>query len=126
MITLPDTNVILRYLLSDVPNQHQDAVEFFEKVRTGKEKAFILESVLVECVYVLFKYYKAPKKEISDKLSALLHYRGIVNKDAADCITALSLFEKKNIDIVDCLLYAKSRKDNYRLFSFDEKLKKLK
>lgn len=126
MITLPDTNVILRYLLGDVPNQYQDAVELFEKVRTGKEKAFILESVLVECVYVLLKFYKTPKKEISYKLSALLHYRGIANKDSADLITALSIFEKKNIDIVDCLIYVKSRKDNYRLFSFDQKLTKMK
>ena len=126
MTALPDTNVILRYLLGDVPDQYQDAEDLFEKVRTGKEKALIMESVLVECVYVLLKFYKAPKKEITEKLSALLHYRGIVNKNAAEFITALSLFEKKNIDIFDCLIYVKSRKDNYRLFSFDDKLKRMK
>ena len=54
--TLPDTNVILRYLLADVPEQFTTAKEFFEKVRTGVEPAVISESVLVECLYVLTKF----------------------------------------------------------------------
>jgi predicted nucleic-acid-binding protein len=50
---LPDTNVVLRYLLKDVPDQFARAEQFFEEVRTGKTKAVMLESVLVECVYIL-------------------------------------------------------------------------
>jgi len=47
---LPDTNVVLRYLLQDVPDQYGRAEKVFEDVRTGKAKAVILESVLVDCV----------------------------------------------------------------------------
>ncbi len=126
MITLPDTNAILRYLLNDNPTQYKYAEELFEKVRTGKEKALILESVLVECVYVLTKYYKISKLESSEKLSTLLHYRGITNRDTANLVKALKIFAENNIDIVDCLLYAKSKNKNYRLFSFDEKLRKMR
>lgn len=126
MTTLPDTNAIIRYLIGDIPAQYKTAEAFFEKVRKGSEKAFILESVLVECVYVLTKYYGVPRPEVSEKLSSLLHYKGIVNHDDNELLKALALYAVKSIDIVDCILYAKFRGQNHRLFSFDEKLIKMK
>lgn len=120
---LPDTNVILRYLLADEPQQHEKAAKFFEKVRTGAEKAVILESVLVECVYVLTKFYKVPKDESAGKLRDLLHYKGIANGDRAELVEALSLFaQKPSLGIVDCILSAKARKSKAVLFTFDEAL----
>ncbi len=105
---LPDTNVILRYLLADEPQYHEKAARFFEKVRTGAEKAVILESVLVECVYVLTKFYKVPKEEAAGKLRDLMHYKGIANADRAELAEALSLFSRKpSLGIVDCILSAK-------------------
>lgn len=53
---LPDTNVLLRYLLKDDPEQFSRAEEFFERIREGKERAILLEGVLVECLYVLTKH----------------------------------------------------------------------
>jgi predicted nucleic-acid-binding protein len=78
---LPDTNVLLRYLLRDNPGQFHVAEEFFEKVRTGKAKARILEGVLLECIYVMTKYYQVPRAEVSAALIGLLHYKGITNQD---------------------------------------------
>ena len=123
--SLPDTNVVLRYLLRDIPEQYETAEKFFEKVRTGKEKAVILESVLVECVYVLMKFYKVPKNETAEALTGLLHYKGVTNRDKAALIEALELFSAQNLDIVDCVLLAKAKLANARLFSFDKALNKL-
>jgi len=121
---LPDTNTILRYLLEDEPDLYQRAAKVFEKLRTGDEKAIILESVLVECVYVLTKFYKVPKKETSSRLSALLHYRGIMNDDRNELIEALTIFaERPSLDIVDCILCVKAKKPNISLFTFDKALK---
>jgi len=120
---LPDTNTILRYLLGDEPRLYEKAAKVFEKVRTGEEKVVILESVLVECVYVLMKFYKVPKKEASAKLQELLHYRGVMNDDRDELVEALSTFaEKSSLDIVDCILCAKAKKSNMSLFTFDEAL----
>lgn len=120
---LPDTNTILRYLLRDNLSLYETAVKFFEKVRTGEEKAVILESVLVECVYVLTKFYKVPKAEASLKLSELLHYKGIANDDRDELTEALTTFAgKPSLDIVDCILCAKAKKSNMSLFTFDEAL----
>ena len=68
---LPDANTILRYLLNDSPAQYKTAHAFFERVRVGDEKVIILESVLVECVYVLLKFYRVPKNKISDRKSVV-------------------------------------------------------
>lgn len=121
---LPDTNVILRYLLEDEPHLYKKASEFFEMVRLGEEKAVILESVLAECIYVLIKFYKIPKEEVTDKLKGLLRYKGIVNEDKRELIDSINIFNEKNLGIVDCILCAKAKTPNKTLFTFDEKLKK--
>ena len=121
---LTDTNVILRYLLEDNRLLYEKARELFEKVRSGDEKILILESVLVECVYVLLKFYKVPKDEITAKLRGILHYKGVLNKDKEDLLEALNIFALKNLDIVDCVLCVKAGNNNMRLVTFDKDLKK--
>jgi len=122
---LPDANTILRYLLKDVPQQFEEASAFFEDVRVGRIKAFILEGVFVECVYVLLKYYDIPRKVISQSLSGLLQYKGIMNQNKDILVEALRLFAAHNLDIVDCLLVSKGAREQMRIFSFDKEVIKL-
>ncbi len=124
MTRIVDTNVILRYLLNDEPRLSRLAGDFFEKVMSGEEKAIVPECVIAECVYVLTKYYKVPREKTSEILGGLLHYKGFVN-DVQDCLLeALSLFSESSFAIVDCIVYARSRRAGCALMSFDEKLKK--
>ena len=122
---LPDTNVILRYLLKDVPEQYAQVEKFFEAVRIGKTKAVILESVLAECVYILLKFYRVPKQMAVESLIGLLQYKGMANKDKAELVDALQTFAHQAMDIVDCLLLAKARHGKGRLLSFDKDLNRL-
>jgi predicted nucleic-acid-binding protein len=122
---LPDTNVVVRYLVKDDIELYKQAKTFFDKVKTGEESALILESVVAECVYVLTKIYKVPKEKTADSLKNLLRYRGIINEDRADLIKALTTFAERSMDIVDCILYVKAKGMDTSLFSFDEDLNKL-
>jgi predicted nucleic-acid-binding protein len=122
---LPDTNVVVRYLVKDDIELYKQAKTFFDKVKTGEESAHILESVVAECVYVLTKIYKVPKEKTADSLKNLLRYRGIINEDRADLIKALTTFAERSMDIVDCILYVKAKDMETSLFSFDEDLNKL-
>ena len=124
-IILPDTNVVLRYLLKDIPDQYEKSAAFFEKVRSGTERAVILESVLVECVYILLKFYGVPKVEIAASLTGLLHYRGVVNRDKDAMVEALRVFAENKLDVVDCMLIAKGKHDNMTIFTFDKALGKV-
>ncbi|MCX5815015.1 MAG: PIN domain-containing protein [Proteobacteria bacterium] len=116
---LPDTNTIIGYLLRDNEELYGKAQVVFEKVRTGTESIIILESVLVECVCVLLKYYNVPKSEASTKLKQFLGYKGILNKDKKELIDALDMFAETSVDIVDCILYVKAKNYKMSLFTFD-------
>lgn len=120
---LPDTNAILRYLMNDVPEQSQEAGDFFEQVRVGQIEAEILESVVVEAVYILTKFYNVPKDNAAEALQGILRYKGISNSDREQLLEALSLFATSGVDVVDCILAVKSK--GKELFTFDKKLKNL-
>jgi predicted nucleic acid-binding protein len=122
---LPDTNVIVRYLVADDPVLHAKAKEFFDRVRNGGARAVILEGVVAECVYVLTKIYRVPRDRAAAGLIDLLRYKGIANDDRLELIQALSLFSEENLDIVDCILCAKAAAAGERLFTFDGELNRL-
>ena len=124
-VHLPDTNVIVRYLVNDDPVLFARAKAFFDKVRQGAERAVLLESVIAECVYVLTKIYKVPRAEAASVLNDLLQYKGICNTDKAELIHALQLYSAKNIDIVDAILCTKASSENFFLFTFDKTLQKV-
>ncbi len=123
--SLPDTNILIRYLVKDNPALFTKAKGFFDKVKNGTEKAIILESVIAECIYVLTKIYKVPRDRASDSLVNLLHYKGVINEDRKELVLALTIFSDTGLDIVDSILCAKASGSDANLFSFDEELNKV-
>lgn len=124
-VYLIDTNVVLRYLLGDHPEFSPKAEAFMTDVSTGTKKAEIPDVVMVECVYVMEKFYEIPKIKIVAKLSSILNFSGIVNPDRSELLEALLKYEKYNVDIVDCILAACSSPEKV-IISFDKDMKKLK
>jgi predicted nucleic-acid-binding protein len=124
-VYLIDTNVILRYLLDDHKRFSQRAKAFIQDVAKGIKKAELLSVVVVECVYVMEKFYEIPKTEIVDKLSRILNIKGIVNTDKSKLLDALVKYENSSADIVDCMLAARSSPQSV-IVSFDKDFKKLK
>ena len=124
-VYLIDTNVILRYLLGDHAELSPKAEAFMLAVSKGTKKADIMDVVIVECIYVMNKFYKIPKSEIVGKLSGILNFAGIVNTGKSKILAALLKYRDSNVDIVDCILAANS--SNSRIvISFDNDLIKLK
>jgi predicted nucleic-acid-binding protein len=123
--SLPDTNVIIKYLTRDNEPLYAKAKAFFDRVNIGAAKVVIIESVITECIYVLTKVYKVPRNEAAASLIAILHYKGIANYDRRELIRALTLFSERNIDIVDCILCSKAASAEAHLFSFDDALNKI-
>ncbi len=123
--SLPDTNIIIRYLIADDRAMHEKAKDFFDRVKNGAVKAVILESVIAECVYVLTKIYRVPRDRAAGSLIDVLHYKGIANDDRQELIMALSMFSEQRLDIVDCILLARTRSDADHLVTFDAELNKL-
>jgi predicted nucleic-acid-binding protein len=124
-VYLIDTNVILRYLMADHEKFSPKAKAFMVKVSQEKTKAEIPAVVIVECVYMMEKYYRIPKLEITDTLSRILNFSGIVNSDKSEILEALIKYEASDADIVDCLLAA-SFAPGRVVVSFDKDFARLK
>lgn len=117
-----DTNVILRHLLADHPDLTSRAHRFFEPVKRGETQAFLLESVVAECVYVLAGVYQASREDIVNALSRVLNYRGVVMDRWQAVRRALTIYADSRLDFVDALLLALSRSESWELFSFDKEI----
>ena len=117
-----DANVILRYLLKDNEKFYKEAEALFDDVFSGKKKIWIMHSVIAEVVYVLLKLYKVTRKEIAEVLTQLVKIKGINVQDKEVLLDAFKIFKNRNLDFVDCLLCAYSKK--YQVISFDKKLNK--
>jgi predicted nucleic-acid-binding protein len=124
-VYLIDTNVILRYLLDDHKLFSPRATAFMQEVAKGAKKAELPSVVVVECVYVMEKFYEIPKNEVVDRLSRILNIKGIDNPDKSEILDALVKYENSGADIVDCILAAKSSPQRV-IVSFDKDFKKLK
>jgi predicted nucleic-acid-binding protein len=124
-VWLVDTNVVLRYLLGDHPELSPQAESFMTAVSEGTRKAEIREVVLVECIYVMEKFYRVPRGEIVEKLSAILNFQGIVPSGKSEMFEALLRFRESSIDIVDCILSAHAA-DSRPIMSFDKDFQGLK
>jgi len=118
--TLVDTNVILRFLLNDNPNQAQEAEDLFEKAENNQLE--IPDIIIAELIFVLLSVYKLSRRDIVEKIRAVVeHPKFMVNKKIINF--ALDEFLSKNISFVDGYLVAlaKTRRE-IDLFTFDKKL----
>jgi len=116
MNSLLDANVILRYLLNDIPEQADVASD---AIKTG---AFTIPEVIAEVIYVLDGVYQVKRAEVSGTLIELLDEISINEKPVI--IKALELYRNNHLDYVDCVLIARSNLFGENVLSFDKKLNK--
>ena len=117
-----DANVVLRYLLRDHEEFYKEAEALFNEAFSGKSRILLLDSVIAEVVYVLSGLYRVKREEIAYVLMELLKGKGVSATDKDALLEALRIFGSKNLDFVDCLICAYSRK--FPVISFDKKVKK--
>ena len=123
-MVLVDANYIIRFFSKEPDEHYQKSKEFFEDLARGKVKVIISEGVLMECFFVLNKFYKYSRDEVVEMLITIMSFKNVVNEDKHIILTALSILKDKNIDFIDALLCAKSKLLGYEVKSFDKDLKK--
>lgn len=117
---IADANIILRFLLNDVEELAEKAVEILEG-----NKIFLPNEIIAEIIYVLEKVYDVNNNEISNIFSKLLQYENIIVSDLDVLEAALDLYGRRRFDFVDALLYAYNKIKGYKIYTFDKKLNKL-
>ena len=121
-----DTNVLVRFLVQDDPEQFEKANKLIKREVTAGRPVFINQLVLLETEWVLRSRYAAPKNKIIAAISGLLEAVDVQLEDEAVIEEALYMWKDASADFADCLIGAENRRMGCRATAtFDVKAAKL-
>jgi len=99
-----DTNILVRYLVEDDPEQASKAAHLIETHCTEDTPGFINRVVLCELVWVLESAYSYPRATVAATLESLLRTAEL-DIDAADAAwPALTAYRGGSVDFSDALI----------------------
>lgn len=117
-----DTNLFLRYLTNDVPEQ-ADAFEQVLRQAVAGEITLVTNSlVIAEIIWTLESYYHLTPLEVQDKILAIFNTPGLEVVDGDLVIQAVLWYVEKSVDFIDAFNVAWMRGQDVRtIFTFDRK-----
>jgi predicted nucleic-acid-binding protein len=116
-----DTNVLIRYIIQDDPEQGQKASEAIEQL-TIQNQGFISCIVLCELNWVLKTAYKISKNERIATLQKIFSVPVFDIENLDCCLKALRRYGKGKADFSDYLTQQIAEQHGYKnLLTFDQK-----
>ncbi len=115
-----DTNVVLRHLLADDPEQSPRATAFLLQVEEGSVRVRTADTVVFEAVFTLERRYRLAKQRISNALLPLLQLPGIALPGKRQYDEVFSLYVELDLPFADAYhaVLAK-RSEEPQVISFD-------
>lgn len=120
-----DTNVLVRLLTAQPPEQTERVRTLFKQVDAGEIEPQIPSMVVAEVVYVLQSFYKFDRKDISHLLKSFLGSPGLILENERAIQRALELYRDHNIDFVDAFIAALAEATDSEVISFDADFDKI-
>lgn len=117
-----DTNIIVRFLVSDDELQTQKVFEIFKNAELEKNHLFIPLLVVIEVIWVLESVYEISRNEIINAIKnlSLLPFIKIEKNDAIQ--NFLRNAELTNFDLSDLLIaYSAKNEKCENILTFDKK-----
>lgn len=106
MRAILDTNVLVRHLTADPPDQAARATAFL----AGAEELLLTDIVVAELVYALETVYRVERARVAELLRAVIAFPAIVVLDEALLLRALELYEREKLDFVTSYLAARAER----------------
>jgi predicted nucleic-acid-binding protein len=117
-----DTNLLLRFLLDDLPEQSNAVDRLFDLAATGQIKLVTNALVIAEVVWVLSSVYKASREGIRERVLSILHAPGIEIGEASLLQMAINDYVEKNVGFIDAFNAAWARKEGITdVYTFDRR-----
>ena len=96
-----DTNLFLRYLTNDVPEQASAVEGLLRRARAGEIKLVTSSLVIAEIVWTLESFYQLGREDVRGKVLAILNTPGLEVADATLVLQAVLWHAEKNVDFID-------------------------
>jgi predicted nucleic-acid-binding protein len=103
-----DTNVLVRLLVEDDPQQSAAALRCWRQAMAG-DGVFLPKLILAETIWVLGRAYRFERTAILDVVGALLHSHGLKVEDEQQVSAALAAFGEGAADFSDYLILEDAR-----------------
>jgi predicted nucleic acid-binding protein len=116
-MVLIDTNAVLRFILADIPEQHETV-----RAVIANQEVAVRHEIIAEAVYVLTSLYQIPKKDAAELLEKFLCTKNVLSQDPTVLLRALNLFATHNLAFVDSILLAYCEIKGCDVLTFDKKL----
>ena len=124
MIAL-DTNVLIRYLTRDNPEQAEAARALLQGLTTDNP-GFICREVVIEVVWVLERSYRFSRERIANIVVELVATDTLVIEDDNDVAQAAAVYREGSADFSDLMiLSAANRVGAQPLYTFDRQFARL-
>lgn len=114
-----DTNVIIRHLTGDPPDQAARATADL----AAAERLFLADLVLAEVVYVLGSFYEVDRHEVATLARSAVTFPAIHMLDERLLLRSLATYETHRIDYAEAYLAAYAERAGVQqIVSFDRSL----
>ncbi len=118
-----DTNIFLRHLLQDHPQQSPRATTYLARIERGEIKVRTADTVVFETVFTLQRQYGHSKAAIRDNLLPLLELPGIILPGKRRLRRVFDLYVDLNLPFADAYHVALMQQFGLEhIVSFDKEL----
>jgi predicted nucleic acid-binding protein len=111
-----DTNILVRHLTGDPPEQAARATKFLAKA----DELLLADLVVAEVVDVLESFYQVPRPKVAELVRAIIAFQSVVVLDPAMLLRTLEVYEVDRLDFADAYLVAQAERSGIGVVpSFD-------
>ena len=122
MTAFVDTNVLVRHLTGDPPDQAVRATTFLGVA----DDLLLADLIVAELAYVLGSVYKASRMQIADSIRALLGHPPIRTVDRDLLLRTVEVYEHEGLDFPDAYLVASAERSGVgAIASFDRSIDRI-
>ncbi len=115
-----DTNVLLRHLLNDDPEQSPKARALIQAAHSGRYSLDVTAVTVAEIFYALRVKSSLDRPQIAQVVLTLLSDEAFGLDDKERIFEALERVKARNVDFADAYIVASCVLDNRAAFSFDK------
>ena len=122
MTAFVDTNVLIRHLTGDPPEQAARATRLL--LEAGRLP--LLDLIVAETVYLLESFYEVPRPRVAELVRAIIAFPGIEVGDEPVLLRALEVYEVHRLDFADAYLVAQAEASGVNaVASFDKRIERV-
>ncbi|MBI4065564.1 PIN domain-containing protein [Candidatus Gottesmanbacteria bacterium] len=119
-----DSNIFLRYFVSDNEEKYSHCVSLFKLIDQGTLRPYTSPIILLECYFVLNRQYKFSNARVQSALMEIATIRNITMVNMIDTKKALELWRKTGVKLADCLVATQVSK-GVTLCTYDKEFQKI-